>query len=390
MGEAFVIMQIGNTQLDKLWQEVYCPVIKECGLDPKRVDKHNEGRILQSEIADFIRRAKIIIADLTHERQNCYLEVGYAMGIGKVKNLILCAREDHHHDSPNYKKDGSKIHFDLSGYSFLWWHEPKLEEFKKELSSRIKQRLSITEKENNNQAGLLSTDIWVEKERQIAISGLKKLNLGAYYEIFFQLFKPPSEKTATELLKIAEAAAIDTSWPIGVVLHNDLKPKPHPDGIRCTIETPDKFDYWTLKKDGRFYFLRSLEEDSSWERNNPGKDIHIDARIRRITETIMYCSQLYKGFGINEHERVAISIIHSGLLGRIIAVADPDRHIMDHWKTETNEVISSNVETIGNLILNIKEIVFKIVSELSVMFDYFDLKKSVCDDIVEKFMSRKY
>lgn len=45
-----------------MWKEVYCPIIKECGLVPKRVDKHNEGRLLQSEIADFITRAKIIIA----------------------------------------------------------------------------------------------------------------------------------------------------------------------------------------------------------------------------------------------------------------------------------------------------------------------------------------
>jgi hypothetical protein len=36
------------------------------------------GRILQSEIANFINKSKIIIADLTNERPNCYLEVGYA------------------------------------------------------------------------------------------------------------------------------------------------------------------------------------------------------------------------------------------------------------------------------------------------------------------------
>ena len=36
----------------------------------------------------------MIVADITNERPNCYLEVGYAMGLGKKANLILTARED--------------------------------------------------------------------------------------------------------------------------------------------------------------------------------------------------------------------------------------------------------------------------------------------------------
>lgn len=149
MEEAFVIMQINNTELDLLWRDVYRPAIMGCGLDPKRVDKHNEGHLLSSEIADFIKRSKIIIADLTNERQNCYLEVGYAMGIGQFTNLILCAREDHNLESPNYTKGDPKIHFDLSGYGFIWWHKDKLEDFKKELISKIKQRLYVLENDDS-------------------------------------------------------------------------------------------------------------------------------------------------------------------------------------------------------------------------------------------------
>lgn len=141
--EVFVIMQIGNSELDKIWREVYCPVIKKFNLEPKRVDRHNEGKLINSEIADFLTRSKLIIADLTNERQNCYLEVGYAMGIKKFSNLILVAREDHCSDSPNYKREGPKIHFDLSGYDFLWWHSDKLEEFKMNLEKKIKYRLSV-------------------------------------------------------------------------------------------------------------------------------------------------------------------------------------------------------------------------------------------------------
>lgn len=163
MEEAFVIMQIGNPRLDLLWKEIYQPAIKECGLDSKRVDKHGEGRLLQSEIADFIKRATIVIADLTNERPNCYLEVGYTMGINKFRNLILCAREDHNQDSPNHVKDGPKIHFDLSGYSFLWWNEKELEKFKEELASTIKYRLDILKKNGKTSAEKAIQDNIIKK-----------------------------------------------------------------------------------------------------------------------------------------------------------------------------------------------------------------------------------
>jgi hypothetical protein len=47
----------------------------------RRVDRHNEGDLLDSEIVQFIERSQIIVADLTNERHNCYLEVGYATGL---------------------------------------------------------------------------------------------------------------------------------------------------------------------------------------------------------------------------------------------------------------------------------------------------------------------
>lgn len=129
----FMIMQIGDEELDKLYEHFTVPAVLECGYDIKRVDKHNKGGLLKSEIDEFIQGADIIIADLTNERQNCYLEIGYAMGLDKFENIILTVREDHFLDSPNHKKDGPKIHFDLSGYDILRWERGSELRFKEEL-----------------------------------------------------------------------------------------------------------------------------------------------------------------------------------------------------------------------------------------------------------------
>jgi hypothetical protein len=139
-GQAFIIMQIGNEDLDRVYECVFAPALRSRGLEPKRVDRHNRGGLLHSEIVSFIEESDIIVADLTNERPNCYLEVGYAMGVGRLTNLILTAREDHNADSPNHRPEGPKIHFDLIGYDILFWAPNRLDEFRAELEKRIHRR----------------------------------------------------------------------------------------------------------------------------------------------------------------------------------------------------------------------------------------------------------
>src|SRR5215471_7699262 len=136
-------MQIGNSELDEMFNNIISPAVGTMGLTTKRIDKHNEGGLLKSEIMAFIEDSDIIIADLTNERPNCYLEVGYAMGRNKFRNLILMAREDHNSDSPNYRPGAKKVHFDLSGYDILFWDPNRPSDFDAELRKRIQGRLRL-------------------------------------------------------------------------------------------------------------------------------------------------------------------------------------------------------------------------------------------------------
>jgi hypothetical protein len=142
-GQAFVIMQIGNPGLDVVYEQAIVPALRACGLVPRRVDRHNAGGLLHSEIISFIDESELIVADLTHERPNCYLEVGYALGTGRFTNLILTAREDHNSDSPSHRPGGPKVHFDLIGYDILFWATGRLADFRVELEKRALRRLRM-------------------------------------------------------------------------------------------------------------------------------------------------------------------------------------------------------------------------------------------------------
>ena len=109
MPQAFIIMQIGNEEMDGIYHKVFEPAVAACGLEAKRVDKHNGGELLKTEIIRFIESSEIVLADLTNERPNCYLEIGYTMGLGKNLNLILTCRDDHNLSHPNFRPEGPKV-----------------------------------------------------------------------------------------------------------------------------------------------------------------------------------------------------------------------------------------------------------------------------------------
>jgi len=367
-------------------QNAIVPAIKACGFEPRRVDKHNEGGLLKSEIVNFIESSDIIVADLTNERPNCYLEVGYAMGLDKFRNLIMTSREDHNQDSPNYKKGGPKIHFDLKGYDILFWEEDNLDKFKEELEKRIKRRLAtlITP---SSKTEIPWDNEWIGSHQAIALSSLKQNGKGAFMEIKMVLPESNLNISQGELLKNSEKATINTfGWPIGVVLNRRDEYRPHPrtDGIVANIDTGDHYDYWAIRKDGAFYLLKSLFEDV----RNSGV-IFFDTRIIRITETLLYAVRLYSGFGIPPNSKIIIGIKHSGLRNRVLASANPLRDWRVEHKSSEDELYNEIDTTLEEIESNLIENVEKFTKELFIIFDYFKLDKSVLEEIVNSFVEGK-
>ena len=126
----FVIMKLGDEQLDSVYEGVIKPLGREFGYNVIRVDEiQNSGNITE-QILENISTSRLIIAELSGERPNCYYEAGFAHALGK--ELIFCI------------KDGHRIHFDLQSYRFITWRTEA------DLRRKLKQRLeAITEKESN-------------------------------------------------------------------------------------------------------------------------------------------------------------------------------------------------------------------------------------------------
>lgn len=102
----FVAMPFSDAFEDVYQFGIY-QTVRKCGLVCEKVDESVYAGSIVDRIIDGIKNCEFVIADLTEERPNVYLEVGYAWGLNKP--VLLVARE------------GQKLHFDLSHHKCIFY-----------------------------------------------------------------------------------------------------------------------------------------------------------------------------------------------------------------------------------------------------------------------------
>jgi hypothetical protein len=85
--EAFIVMKFGEPY-DTLYREVIAPVCAELGYQPVRADEFSGPGVIIEDIIDGIRRASVVIAEITPVNANVFYELGYAHATGKPTILL--------------------------------------------------------------------------------------------------------------------------------------------------------------------------------------------------------------------------------------------------------------------------------------------------------------
>lgn len=377
-------MQIGNKDLDRICDTVIFSALRENDLVPNRIDKHNKGELLQGEILAFIADAKIIIADLTNERPNCYLEIGYAYGLGKTQNVILTCREDHKPEHPSRKKGYPKVHFDLSGYDILFWSADALGEFKKKLSDRIAKRITIVNrrllssyKANFPRPQNIWDMSWLQKKQEQSRIGLAELGYTSFLEVWSGLEEPLSGKTQKDLLQAALTTKVKDQYgyeqQLGGVLMNrspEFAPKPNLGQIDSEIKD-GLYQNWALKTNGDCFLAEGCQEDYL----NPGENrLNWEVRLRQFANILRYFSLLYKNLHVSETTAIALQIRMGGLKGKQLQAATyfkiPESHISG-TDTFSDEIITSIKEIDAGIVQLTKSICIPFF----MLFNYFEVSE---------------
>ena len=102
----FVAMPF-QEEFEDVYQFGIYAAVRRCGYVCEKVDESVYTGSIIERITEGIRNSEFIIADLTHEKPNVYLEVGYAWGLGRP--VIMVAREGH------------RLHFDLAHHKCIFY-----------------------------------------------------------------------------------------------------------------------------------------------------------------------------------------------------------------------------------------------------------------------------
>jgi hypothetical protein len=77
-----------------LYESVYVPAISEAGLTPHRADDLFRPGTITSDIWAYIKKAKVLLADLTGKNPNVFYELGLAHALAKPAILIAESLDD--------------------------------------------------------------------------------------------------------------------------------------------------------------------------------------------------------------------------------------------------------------------------------------------------------
>lgn len=121
----FVLMPF-KKELDDHYKYGIIGSAKKFGLKCVRADEIEHNSDILEEITDYIKKATIIVAEVSDHNPNVFYEIGYAHALGIEPILIA--------------KKGSKIPFDLQSYNHIIYSS--ISSLEEKLSKRIKSLVS--------------------------------------------------------------------------------------------------------------------------------------------------------------------------------------------------------------------------------------------------------
>jgi len=128
---AFMAMQYGNQDLDRLVKDVFKPAVSKTGFDLRRLDENQRAGLIDDRLRVEIRNARFMIADLTDDNQGAYWEAGFAEGLSKPV-IYIC-------EEKKFKE--KKTHFDTNHHLTVRWDKDSPQDAAEELKATIRATL---------------------------------------------------------------------------------------------------------------------------------------------------------------------------------------------------------------------------------------------------------
>ncbi len=91
-----------NPILEDFYSKAIKPTIESLGYVCQRVDEQEFNDSIRARILDNIKKARLIVADVTEARPNCYYELGVAHSLQKDVIHLANSSDDIHFDAKDF------------------------------------------------------------------------------------------------------------------------------------------------------------------------------------------------------------------------------------------------------------------------------------------------
>jgi len=129
----FIIAACENNEREKQGEviQIYKQAIRDNGFEPKFQEHEEPQKNIHVDIFDYIESCEFVIADITHERADCYVEVGFALALKKPLLLFVeqaCLKR---------MQESKRFPFDLSVVKYQTYSIENLEDLQRKVNERI-------------------------------------------------------------------------------------------------------------------------------------------------------------------------------------------------------------------------------------------------------------
>jgi len=131
--KAFMAMQYGDPDLDKVVEECFRPAVDATGFSLRRLDDEPRAGLIDDRLRVEIRTSRFLLADLTHDNRGAYWEAGFAEGLGKPV-IYTCRKQV-------FEDEKTRPHFDTSHMLTVLWEPDNLNEAGEILKATIRATL---------------------------------------------------------------------------------------------------------------------------------------------------------------------------------------------------------------------------------------------------------
>ena len=128
---AFMAMKYNDPELEDLYRATLVPAVRQTGFELYRLVTDPPAGLIDVRLRAEIRRARFLVADLTHENPGSYWEAGFAEGLGKPV-IYMCKKTVF---------EANRTHFDTNHSHHVLWDMESPEKCARELAATIRATL---------------------------------------------------------------------------------------------------------------------------------------------------------------------------------------------------------------------------------------------------------